>query len=181
MQSINKLLARIAILLTVSTSTVAFAAEPPPTDERIQPVIRWTGPQSKISENRFVRVRDPQQWKQVWLEHLGKSENQAFNDSDVQYHIDFDRYEVLALFQGNGWNSRGIRFLEISESAEEIRIRFEDISYQTSGINGGGVNVSAYAFVVFPRTAKSFRIEENIQGLKDHPAKWKPRALLKVQ
>jgi len=146
----------------------------------IKPLVSWTGPQSQVHNRSFIRVDKQEQWDQVWLEHLGKSKDQAFVDSDTQFQIDFDRTEIIAIFQGSGWNSRGIRLNEINETAEEITIRYEDISYQTSGIDGGGEQVAVFSFMVFPKTTKSFRLHENTQGLKDQPSKWTERAVLKT-
>ena len=111
----------------------------------------------------------------------GDIRNQAFNDSDIQYKIDFEKCEVIAIFQGAGWNSRGIRLEEVKETANNISIRYDNISYQTSGVGGGGVRVAVFAFLVFPKTSKSFQLQENTQGLKGRPAKWTERALLKVR
>ncbi len=148
-------------------------------EKTIKPLVSWTGPQSQVHERSFVRIDNQKQWEQVWLEHLGKSRNQAFNDSDTQFQIDFDHSEVIAIFQGLGWNGRGIRLQETKETAAEITIRYENMSYQTSGIDGGGVRVAVYAFLVFPKTSKSFQLQENTQGLKGRPAKWTDRAVLK--
>ena len=149
-------------------------------ESAIRPCTSWTGPESAVSEQKFVRIGDESQWESVWLEHLGKDRDQAFNDSDMQVHVDFDRFEVIALFRGAGWNSRGIRFEEFNETADMLTVRYDSISYQTSGIGGGGgrVRVSPFAFVVFPRSDKTIRLEENIQGLKAGLPKWRERAVL---
>lgn len=145
----------------------------------IKPLTSWTGPKSQVRERKFLRIVNEEQWKKVWLEHLGKTRNQAFHDSDTQFQIDFDRCEVIAIFQGAGWNSRGIRLEELKETADKITLRYDDISYQTSGIGGGGVRVSVFAFFVFPKSTKTYRLQENTQGLKGRPAKWTERAVLK--
>ena len=152
-------------------------------DEKVvksnKPLMSWTGPKSQIREPKYLRITNEKQWNKVWLEHLGKNKNQAFNDSDVQIQIDFSKCDLIAIFQGSGWNSRGIRLEAVKQTEDKITIRYDSISYQTSGIDGGGVRVSTFTFLVFPKTSKSYQLEENSQGLKGQPAKWTHRAVLK--
>lgn len=168
--------------LFLSIATFVLGSElMPDTGKPIEPFLSWTGSQSQVRETKYLRIDHKKQWQKVWLKHLGKSKNQAFQDSDTQFQIDFDRCEVIAIFQGAGWNSRGIRLEEVKETAEKITIRYDNISYQTSGIDGGGVRVSTFTFLVFPKTSKPYQLEENTQGLKSRPAKWTERAVLKSE
>ena len=139
-------------------------------------VVSWTGATCQVKERRFERILTEKKWKEIWKSTWGpKVELDRFKRARAP-KIDFQRYLVLALYQGEGWNSDGLEIVSLTETVDRIRLRYQDQSYQTSGLNGGGVRVRAFALVVIPRSTKVVIIEENVQRLIGQPARWKERA-----
>ena len=73
----------------------------------------------------------------------------------------------------------------VTEEGSGIRVCYDEMTYQTSsGLNdddggrGGAVDVTPFGFFVLLRSNKPIVIEDNVQGLKDNPARWKDRAKL---
>ena len=87
--------------------------------------------------------------------------------------VDFTHCEVVAVFAGDGWNSDGIQAISIVEEPDYRRFRFDHLSYQTEGPDGGGRRVAAYGFFVLPRTDLPLVLEENVQPLIGEPPVWK--------
>ena len=57
------------------------------------------------------------------------------------------------------------RIDSVEEREDAIAVRFDDISFQTEGRDGGAVHVTPYAFIVLPRSKKPVVLEENVQNL----------------
>jgi hypothetical protein len=123
--------------------------------------------------------------EELWLSHLGKTEADRFREHLPIVQIDFEKCMVIAIFQGAKTNSRGLRVISVNENNDNVTLRVDDMSYQTSGgLNGGGgggVPVKPYAFVVISKSAKLVVVEEDVQSLKDKPPEWKERARLKPE
>ena len=143
----------------------------------IKPLLFWTGINSQIKQPHYERISSSKQWKAIWLKHYGKTAQEAFTDRIPRTEIDFERCMVLAIFQGEGINSRGLTLDSIQEESERIRVRFDEWHYQTDA-NGGADRCQSFAFVVIPRSTKPVIVEENIQGLKGQPPKYRVRAIL---
>ena len=89
--------------------------------------------------------------------------------------VDFDRCMVVVVFQGRGRNSNGLNATwEALE--DQLRVRFDDRSYQTAGPGGGAVEVTAYGFFVIPRSDTTLVVEENVQNIIGAPPMWRERA-----
>jgi hypothetical protein len=131
-----------------------------------------------VGKPAFHRVTSEGAWKKVWLSHLGKTEADTFRESLPAVTFDFDRCMVIAVFQGEKTNSRGLTVISLDEGKDAITLRFDDMSYQTVG---GVARVTPYAFVVVPKSAKVVVVEEDVQALKDKPPEWKERARLKAE
>jgi hypothetical protein len=85
---------------------------------------------------------------------------------------------VLAIFRGQAVNHRGVTVKSITETADEVTVRFDYLTFQTAGPDGGAVPASAYGFILLPASKKTVVLEEDVQGLKDRPSIWKERARL---
>ncbi len=141
-----------------------------------RPLLTLTGPKSFVETAEAHRARSAAEFEKLWLRHAGKTENDAFYNAAGVPDIDFDRCMVIAVFQGMGWNSAGLRVEALIEEEGRILLRFDDKSYQTEGPDGGGVRVTAYGFFVLPRSDKPVVVEEDVQDLIGAPPKWKERA-----
>ena len=150
-----------------------------------KPLLVLTGADSRVDKPTYHLATSEEAWKRLWLIHLGKTEADGFREHLPIVQIDFERCMVIAVFQGVSTNSRGLNIISVDENKDTVFLRFDDMSYQTSGGldggGGGGVMVTPYAFVVIPKSAKLVLVEENVQSLKDKPPVWKERARLKAE
>ncbi len=171
------LIGLIMSTVCVMAGLIAMPAEEP-AGRQFKPCVAITGADSQVTEHRYQRVTSADDWTRVWQEHKGQKPTGQY---DLHYDpltlplIDFDHYMVIAIFQGNGWNSAGLRAVSISEDEDRVVFRFMDKGYQTGGPNGGGQKVAVYGFFVLPRSTKPVVLEENHQSLKGEPPVWKER------
>lgn len=146
-----------------------------------RPLVILTGTDSQIKEQHCYLIRSEKEWVKIWFRHKGIKEPESY---DRYYNplslpeINFDKCVVLAIFQGNGWNSAGLKVVDLLESKDRILLRFDEKSYQTMGsdLAGGANKVTVYGFFVMPRSDKTLIIEENVQNLLGQPPVWKQRA-----
>lgn len=150
-----------------------------------KPLLVWSGPDSQVRQTSYFRAATPAEWRKVWLAHIGRTEENAFDVRLPSVDIDFDKCVVVAVFRGQAANHRGLAVESIAETADEVTLRFDYLTFQTAaplnaaGKGGGAVRASAYGFILLPATKKTIVLEENVQGLKNQPAKWKERARFK--
>lgn len=130
---------------------------------------RYSGPNSQYGEKRYMRVDDRATWRALWSRHVG--------DADAAPATDFAKHVVVAIFQGKKWNSRGVT-AEITEDDRIVRVRFDDLSYQTKG---GADEVTPFGFFVIPKTTKPLVLEENTQGYIGYEPIWRERVRLRAQ
>ena len=143
-----------------------------------RPVVTITGDDSKISQQKFHRIRSIDDWAKVWQQHSGQGDvkyKNFKNEYDKFYNtlnlplVDFDNYMVIAILRGSGWNNAGLRAESISESPDGITFRFVDKGYSTTGPDGGGKEVNVYGFFIVPRSNKPLILEE--QSYEEDPEK----------
>lgn len=137
----------------------------------LRPVVAMFGADCAIHDARYERVCTQEQLVELWGRHLGKASPQSEPPL-----VDFAACEVLAVFAGDGWNSNGIQVVEMLEDGSVRRVRFDHYSYQTEGLDGGGVRVSPFGWFVVPKTALAVVLEENVQNMIGEPPIWKERA-----
>ncbi len=155
---------------------IATAAEKP-VERQIKPCVAITGADSHVTIPRYHRITSAEVWTHIWQEHKGEKPTEEYDfyeDPLALPMIDFDDYMVIAVFQGEGWNSKGLSVVSISEEDKRIVLRYDNKSYQTVG---GGNKVAAYGFFVLPRSAKPVVVEENVQIYGGEPPVWKERPL----
>jgi len=143
--------------------------------------VTWRGAHSRLAEKRQYRITTEKEWVDLWLRHVGhKPKGTQYdlwkNPANVP-HVDFGRCMIVAVFQGQSWNSAGVTAESVAEEGDCLRFRCDDDSYQTAGINGdgGGIRVTAYGMFVLPRSTKPLALEENVQGLLGELPVWKER------
>ena len=169
----------VAVGVTGMDLFVAAESMPPPP----RPCVILTGADSQVKSEGYFRVESEKEWTSVWHRHKGVEEvkqyDTFFNPLGLP-GIDFDKYMVIAVFYGSGWNNAGIKVVSITEEKERLLLRFRGKWYQTvgPGPDGGGRPGCAYGFLVLPRTAKTVVLEEDVQHLTGGPPVWKERASL---
>jgi len=144
----------------------------------ISPCVALAGADSRVSEPSYHRVTSLKEWTEIWKKHKGLKQGEKY---DLFYNlaglplVDFERYMVIAIFQGSRWNSAGLEAVSVSEQRNRIVFRFNDKSYQTAGPDGGGKQVTVYGFFVVPRSTKAVVLEEDVQNLIGKSPVWKER------
>lgn len=125
----------------------------------------WSGAESKIAAKEIVAARSFEELVDLWKRH---APGKAVPD------VDFSKEWVLGIFQGKGWNSRGVELAEILEQqggeGQRHVVRYDETSYQTSG---GANEVTAYGIFVLNNIDDLITVEENTQGLIGQPPLWK--------
>jgi hypothetical protein len=165
------LVVAIVCALVVRITTCAEG----PAGKVLKPCVMITGANSRVTKSRYQRITSADEWARVWQEHKGKKPAAEY---DLHYDpltlplIDFDNYMVIAIFQGNGWNSAGLKAVSIVEEGNRIVFRFDHKSYQTMG---GADKVTVYGFFVVPHSKKPVVLEENTQHYLGEPPVWKER------
>ncbi len=171
----------LVILLTAASwKSRQQTAAPPEATASSDPavLVAWQGPDSAVTEPGYFRVGRQEDWVKLWEKHIGKPAQRDNVGRPFMPRVNFDRCMVVAIFKGDGWNSNGVTIESVSQDDERILLRFDESTFQTAGVDGGGVKCRAFGIFVLPRSDKPVVIEENVQGLKDHPDKWKERARL---
>jgi hypothetical protein len=173
-----KVLLVIAIVYLTSTRG---SAEENTARQTISPSVTLTGADSHVKERSYHCVTSEDEWIKIWQRHKGAKET---TDYDLFYnplglpYINFEKCMVIAVFQGSGRNSAGLKAIAVLEDRDGIVFRFEDKHYQTAGPDGGGKEATVYGFFVLPRSSKTVAFEENVQNLKGKPPVWKERVRL---
>ena len=100
-----------------------------------QPVVSFTGSYSQIPQREYQRVLDAESWRKLWERHAGASAERDSYGEVVVPAIDFEKFMVIAIFNGEGWNTRNMLLVESSDHSE-LHLRFDAGTYQTAD---GGV------------------------------------------
>lgn len=155
----------------------AVAGEAPTTQG--SPLAVLSGASSKVSEARYRRVISADEWRRVWLDHLGMNTD-AINRP--LFEVDFQRCMVLVIFGGKMVNVASERVDSVTETERAIVVRIDDVGYQTGGIGGDdhADHVTPFAFVVLPKSVKQIILENNVQMYKGHPPEWKELARIEA-
>ena len=159
-----------ACIVVCSMPLLLVAADASKTGNVTAPLVVLTGNDSHVKERAYERIASPADWKKAWLNHLGMKEDTIYRPA---MEVDFSRCEVIAIFEGDSWNSCGLRIDSVTERDDSIVVRFDDVSYQTDGPGGGGDRVTPFAFVVLPKAQKPIALEDNVQQYIGRPPEWR--------
>jgi len=154
----------VGLILNLSASQVVKPAAP---EANITPSWSLKGADSGIERVSYLRIRSDSQWELVWKRHHSNKKG-----TPARPKLDFQRVEVVAIFLGSGFNSKGVS-AEVQELPESLRVRFDSDSYQTMG---QGVRCTPFGMFAVPRTDLPLLLEENVQGLIGKPPIWRFRA-----
>jgi hypothetical protein len=152
----------------------AFAqnpAAPRPT----APLFVLSGRDTKCDRTGFLRLRDATAWNALWAAHQGLPAEESFHAEKTFADVDFTHVEVLALLPGAITNTRALQVLAVLDEPDRRVVRFDGLTFQTFG---KAVAVRPYAFVLLARDDRPLIVEENVQNLKNEPARWTARAEL---
>jgi hypothetical protein len=103
-----------------------------------RPVLVLTGADSH-DRTGFHRVATYAALQELWLRHLGKTEDDRYRGSGIPaIHVDFDKYMVAVIVQVERRTSRGLEIVSVREQDDAVVLRYRNLSYQTSGPPGAG-------------------------------------------
>ncbi len=161
----NKAMGLLAVTTACLVNRGGLAAAEDNAGQTTHPYVTLTGPDSHVIKPSCHRVASEGEWIKTWQRHNGAKES---NDYDLFYnplglpYVDFEKCMVVAVFQGRGTNSAGLKAVAVLENKDGIVLRFEDKFYQTMerAPGGGGNKTTAYGFFVLPRSSKTVVLEE---------------------
>jgi hypothetical protein len=143
------------------------AGKPAPTT----PLVQWAGSTSK-HEPGFFLIQDDPAWQKLWAKHTGQPADLAFTQArHLAPKIDFGRCLVVAYFRGRAVNQDGEIATSVQDLPDQVLIRFEPSSFQTSGEGprGGAQDTTPFGLWLIPVTQKPIVIQEIRRELKDQP------------
>jgi len=142
---------------------------------RDQALMALTGNRSDIRKEAYHLLRNQKDFDEIWLAHKGSRVNRATQGWPMTPQLDFDRVQALLLFGGDRTNCNGYRIVEILEDTDSIRVRIDLITYQSDMSTSKPIPrfLDPWALMVLPASKKTLIVEENVQNIKDHYAKWK--------
>ncbi|MFT7616906.1 MAG: hypothetical protein ACI97A_000536 [Planctomycetota bacterium] len=170
------LLAILVALLGCSTATDTEQVQEQSTKPGENPWVVINGSDSLLQQKSYLRITTKKDLAVVWQRHKGQSTTEPF---DFYYNplgmptIDFETSMVVAIFDGRGWNNAGIDARRVFIRNDDLVVRYQDKSFQTAGIDGGGQLGAAYGFFILPRSNRKLVIEEDDQTMGDGGPKWK--------
>jgi hypothetical protein len=149
----------------------ATRAEEPSVGKPLKTSYELTGADSHVTKRRYERITTADQWTRVWQEHIGEKPT-GRNEHTVAPlstpSVDFNQSMVIAIFQGESWNSRGLEVVSIVEEDSRIVFKFTNKGYQT--VNKAD-KVTVYGFFAVPRSTKPVVLVEEIRNMRGPPPK----------
>lgn len=184
--------AALAAFLSLGFSSPQQTASPAPAapqtakdGKSIAPYVTWWGPDSAVKEPTFLKITSEDAWTSLWEKHTGGPLKRDNIQRPVGLPaINFDQCMVVAIFNGKRHNTNGIVIKSIVDAGEKIVLHYDESTYQVAySLNAGEKmpsppDLHPFGIFVLPKSDKPIEVEENVQGLKNEPAKWKPRAKL---
>ena len=162
-------------MIAIVLAFVAFTCVGNPATQPVQEqkaLVEFSGAHSKIAQRAYLRITSLKEFRDAYMRHLGIDPSrfdEYYNENNVPT-IDFDRCMVIAVFDGDGWNTAGISVEAIRDEADRVLVRFAHRFYQTSGDfnsgDGGGKRVTAFGMFVIPRSEKEVVLEEGQQQMR---------------
>lgn len=132
----------------------------------------WSGPESGVTEQCYLRITSRKEWKRLWRRHCDK----------WTPRIDFEKQMVVAVFQEQGHNNNGVLPVSLDEDEHRVRLRFNNRGYCTqlpgrgTGSEPPETKVTPYGIFVIPRSSKSLVLEEDARRYHRSPCLFRERA-----
>lgn len=164
------------LILSGSLSQICLAADVGKGSDSHSPLAVLSGDNSHVSVLTYRRIASETEWKRVWLKHLGLQEDTIYRPT---MEVDFSRCIVIAILGGRSVNCCGYKIDSVRDHKDAVVVRFDEVSFQTAGPDGGAQHVTPYAFIVIPKTDKPVVLQENkSQNMSRTPAVWEEAARL---
>lgn len=163
MRTVKVVFAVGTALLTACSWRPCNAGGPPPAP---RVAVELTGDDSAIAVETFHRVRDARSLKILWRRHLGKPNPEQYLElrSMPELRVDFQRYEVIAVFGGEMIAAtHGYRVDSLASKGSSIAIQVTAFTRQVVGDPG---LATPFAFFVVERSAAPISLQFNRQTYK---------------
>ncbi len=167
-------LASIIVALQVSGGQAAAPISGPP-------VVAFHGNTAAFKGTHVDLIRDEKAWIRWWTDKQGNGREPWGADSPPK--VDFKQYMAVAVTEGPGWNGWGFDCVEVVTGGGTMTVRFNRLSYQTLGPDGGGERCNAWGIAVVPRLLPNqlhphptVTVEQNLQHIIGDGPIWKKTA-----
>src|SRR5262249_26985799 len=134
------------LLLTVAFLIVSQVTS---AEHDLKPIAVLSGANSKVSRKSYERIATDAAMQEAWARHLGTSVDDAYRP---QFEVDFKRCLVIAVFQGDRINARGIAIESVQPRKNALVVRCLNLGYQTFNEENNKSPEKPFAFVVLPKT-----------------------------
>ncbi len=134
--------------------------------------MQFVGHDSKITTQRFELVKSEAAWTSLWAQHSGRAESFSPPERHSAPKIDFERFMVIAAFNGSSTNTDALIAESVSADENAVRVRFDRASFQTSGPDGGAMNTTAFGFWVVERSDRPVILEQPAPRSKGQNIRW---------
>ncbi len=163
------------LILPVLSGLSGFRAPAVAPAPKVLPCVALYGVDSQIGEKGYQRITKENEWVKLWRNHKG---DQSGGEYDFEHDplglpiVDFNQFMVLALFEGRDDSPDGFQADSISESPEEMTIRFLGMGNSTGfakefeGNPECSVEESAapvrhaYGFFFVPKSSKAIVLQK---------------------
>jgi hypothetical protein len=165
-----------AILVCVAGSP-SFAAKGETRPGTVRPLAEISGAYSKIATRFYITVTSEKEWNRIWAKHTGQSDA-VLSAGGTQLHVDFDRYMVVAVFQGEQQYNLGVVAQSIDEGMDKLTFRFTNkwVSAENGVPSHTGNPYTPFGIFVIPRVLKEVVMEEAVYGAKGQAPTYAVRA-----
>jgi hypothetical protein len=133
----NPSIVRIAAMIGIATLGLSFAAAQRSEQLKVsewsqaRPPAAWTGSYSAVTARELHRITDAAAWTDLWSRHVGDQAERDSYGQPVVPEVNFDHFMVIAIFNGESWNTRSMDIIEQAEIGGELHVRFDAMTYQT--------------------------------------------------
>jgi hypothetical protein len=144
---------------------------------RSRPVIEMSGAYSKVSNRYYAVVTSEKEWERIWVRHSGQAES-ILAVGGTRFNVDFDRYVVVAVFQGIQPYNLGVVAQSVDETPDRTVLRFTNRWVTTTEDSPAhtGAPYTPFGLFVIPRASKEVVLEEAVYGDKAKSATYTVRA-----
>jgi len=162
----------------VAFSTPLYLADEP--SRPLKPAIVWTGRDSSVEQEKFVRCMSDYEFSEVWNKH------RANDDSRLSFcpKVNFASQMILGVFAGRDRGAHGISVESVIDETNCLRFRYWEVTVQT-GVSGPNdvpppppPPAKGYVFAVVPRTTKTVVFEQGSRRVLTEPLQFKERIKL---
>jgi len=163
--------------MAILAAPACLAAKDDVRPAAMRPLAEMSGAYSKIATRFYIAVTSEKEWNRIWAKHSGQSDA-ILSAGGTQLHVDFDRYMVLAVFQGEQPYNLGVVAQSIDEGMDKLTFRFTNkwVSAENGTPQRTAIPYTPFGIFVLPRVLKEVVMEEAIYGSKGQAPTYTVRA-----